>query len=113
VTDDSPVNLLSQFSQGEDILNRMNSRSVLESFYRMNADVDGVELDDVDQNVFDRNFLAKGGKVNSVMPPNVSLKKTKVSIQTLNLMKKRLLQKSDSRSKWVPNGHQKQSKVFN
>ena len=46
----------------------------------MNADVDGVELDDVDQNVFDRNFLAKGGKVNSVMPPNVSLKKTKVSI---------------------------------
>ena len=77
-------------SNGEEILNRLNSRSVLESYYRMNADVEGVEIDDLDQNVFARNFphMLKGGKFAPVIMPNIGMKKARVSMETLNLMRK-------------------------
>jgi len=89
--DDSPVNAMSHFSsQGEEIINRLNNRSVLESFYRMNADVEGVELDDVGQDVFSRIGFSRGGKPGQFNPPSVTLKKSKVSMETLNLMKKHL-----------------------
>ena len=99
-------------SQGEEILNRLNSRSVLESFYRMNADVEGIELDEIGQDIFSRVGFSRGGKPGQFNPPSVTLKKSKVSMETLNLMKKHLQHKGDDRLKWVPNGQQKQSKVF-
>lgn len=55
----------------------------------MNADVEGVELDEVGEDVFSRIGFSRGGKPD-YNPPNVALKKSKVSMETLKLMKKHL-----------------------
>jgi hypothetical protein len=51
-----------------------------------------------------KNNSILGVKLAPVIVPKIGIKKGLVSQETLNLMKKRLLGKSDSKSKWVPNG---------
>lgn len=47
-----------------------------------------------------------------VIVPGIGMKKGKVSKQTLEMMHRKLLGHSDSKSKWVPSGSKKQTKVF-
>jgi hypothetical protein len=103
-------------SNVDDLINRLNSRSILESYYVMGANLDGVELEDPDPNVFSHSRMMKNRKhLAPLIFPAVGFKKAKVSMETLALMKQRMAAGSKgakAESKWVPNGHQKQSKVF-
>lgn len=89
VTEDSVLNM-SIMSRGN-ILNRMNSKSILEaSSYR--NDFDMID-DNLSQHVFDQRNLRsmlRGGHLTPVSIPQIGLKKGMVSQQTLNMMKKKI-----------------------
>ena len=83
MTDDSALNI-SVASHG-DFLKRLNSKSMLESSYKQ-------AIDD-DYNLFGSNtkkFIKPHNRQAPVMVPEIGVTKTKVSLQTLKLMKKRL-----------------------
>ena len=70
ITDDSAINISLQ-SHGE-LLNRLNSRSVLESHYlQAMPDVEGVLLDDEGVDLFGRNLrsMLKGGQLAPIIVP--------------------------------------------
>lgn len=83
MTDDSALNI-SVASHG-DFLKRLNSKSMLESSYKQAVDDD--------YNIFGSNtkkFIKPPSRLAPVMVPEIGITKAKVSLQTLNLMKKRL-----------------------
>ena len=100
---------MSMHSRG-DFLNRLNSKSALESSFLMIGGHGGNDEDLT--HVFDkRNLMRPGSKLAPIVIPQIGIKKGMVSQQTLNLMKKRLIA-GPQVGKWVPSGSKKQSKVF-